>query len=221
VHEYDEHVAKRRPVSNLLALAVLATLVQRPMHPYEMASVLKARGKDEDMRFKWGSLYTVVGNLAKHGLIETVETQRQGARPERTVYRITDTGREELTDWVRELLRAPEPETSRFEAGLSVLGALGPGEVTQLLGERLSLLDNQIQQRRTRLADELQWLPRLFLLESEYELRAREAEADWVRGLLGELTEGTFPGLAQWRAYHETGEVPAELADLAKKGETP
>jgi hypothetical protein len=55
-------LAKRRRVGNILALAVLATIVQRPMHPYEIASVLRARGKENDMPIKWGSLYTVVAN---------------------------------------------------------------------------------------------------------------------------------------------------------------
>jgi hypothetical protein len=54
-------------------------------------------------------------------------------------------------------------------------------------------------------------LPRLFLIESEYQLALRRAEAEWVRGLLTELTDGTFPGLEAWRRYHETGEFPAEL----------
>lgn len=72
---------RRRPVSNLLALAVLTVVVQRPMHPYEMASVLRSRGKDQDMPIKWGSLYTVVRNLEKHGLLEAVESGRQVPAP--------------------------------------------------------------------------------------------------------------------------------------------
>src|SRR2546426_6652917 len=102
-------MAKRRKVSNLLALAVLGVLVQRPMHPYEMASVLRARGKDQDLPIKWGSLYTVVRNLDKHGLLEAAESARQGGRPERTIYRITEAGRAELVDWTRELVSTPEP----------------------------------------------------------------------------------------------------------------
>ncbi len=62
-------MVEKRKVANLLALAVLATVVQRPMHRYEMASVMRARGKDRDMNIKWGSLYTVVANLEKNGLL--------------------------------------------------------------------------------------------------------------------------------------------------------
>src|ERR1700720_943469 len=111
-------MAAKRKVDNLMALAVLATVVQQPMHRYEIASLIRARGKDQDMDVKWGSLYTVVQNLAKHGFLEVVGTSRQGARPERTVYQITEAGRQEMLDWTRELLSTPEPEHPKFAAGL-------------------------------------------------------------------------------------------------------
>ena len=130
-------MAAKRKVDNLMALAVLATVVQQPMHRYEIASLIRARGKDQDMDVKWGSLYTVVQNLAKHGFLEVVGTSRQGARPERTVYQITEAGRQEMLDWTRELLSTPEPEHPRFAAGLSVQMILSPDEVMALLRTRL------------------------------------------------------------------------------------
>ncbi|WP_431918686.1 PadR family transcriptional regulator [Nonomuraea jabiensis] len=213
-------MTKRRRVGNLLALAVLTVAGQRPMHPYEMASVLRARGKDQDMPIKWGSLYTVVRNLEKHGLIEAVESGRQGARPERTVYRVTEAGREEADDWTRELLSTPVREPSAFEAGLSVLAGLGPDEVVPLLRQRLELLEQQLQDARGALERDREQVPRLFLLESEYALAMREAEAGWVRALLAELTSGTFPDLDGWRAFHRTGDLPPEVADIAERGST-
>src|ERR1700716_614475 len=122
------------------------------MHPYEMASLLRTRGKERDMKIKWGSLYTVVQNLEKHGLVEATESVRQGGRPERTIYRLTDAGREELEDWVRELVSTPEPEQRRFEAGLSVLGILPPDEAMSLLRQRLGLLEEAIAGQRVMLA---------------------------------------------------------------------
>ncbi|MET8139171.1 PadR family transcriptional regulator [Sphaerisporangium sp. NPDC005288] len=213
-------MAKRRKVGNLLALAILGTVVQRPMHPYEMASMLRARGKDHDMRVKWGSLYTVVRNLERHGFLEAVESTRQGGRPERTVYRITDAGQEEMRDWTRELLSDPEPEWSSFQAGLSVMGSLPPDEVAGLLRRRLRLLAEETATRREALDHDRQDVPRLFLIEDEYELAVREAEAAWVSALLEELTAGSFPGQAGWRDYHRTGRIPPDLAEIAERGST-
>ncbi|OOC05261.1 PadR family transcriptional regulator [Amycolatopsis azurea DSM 43854] len=203
-------MVKRRKVGNLLALAILSTLNERPMHPYEMASILKSRGKDRDMGIKWGSFYTVVGNLRKHGFIEAAESGRDGARPERTVYRITGEGRDEMLDWLRELLAELAPEEPKFVAGLSVLAWLGPDEVIALLRTRLAALDDEIATTRAELARLLEEVPRLVLLEVEYHLAIRVAEAEWVRSILGELTSGSMPGLAEWRTFHETGELPSD-----------
>jgi DNA-binding PadR family transcriptional regulator len=213
-------MAKKRKVDNLMALAVLATVLQRPMHRYEIASVLRAQGKDQDMDVKWGSLYTVVQNLAKHGFLEVIGSDRQGARPERTIYQITDAGREEMLDWTRELLATPEPEHPRFVAGLSVQMILHPDEVIALLRLRLERLEASIAAQQAKLAEHLIEIPRLFLVESEYAIALAKAEADWIRGFLAELTEGTFPGIEMWRSIHEGAEMPPELIELAEKGVT-
>jgi DNA-binding PadR family transcriptional regulator len=212
-------MATRRKVSNLLALAVLGTLVQRPMHPYEIASLLRERGKDEDMAIKWGSLYTVVRNLARHGFLEVVDSRREGARPERTIYRLTEAGLAELRDWTRELVATPQPEHPRFKAGLSMLPALTPDEAADALRERIAALEQAMTAQRAVLAANTD-VPELFLVESDYELTVRAAELAWVRALLEKLTNETFPGLAAWRTWHATGEVPPEYAALADRGST-
>jgi DNA-binding PadR family transcriptional regulator len=205
-------VAQKRKVANLMALAVLATVVQRPMHRYEMASLMRTRGKDCDMNIKWGSLYTVVANLEKNGFLEAIDVTRQGARPERTVYQITDAGRDELVAWTRELIAEPEPEHTRFVAGLSVMAVLPPRDVVELLRRRLQRLTESIDALRAAVQQAAD-VPRLFLIEDEYRIAMTRAEADWTRSLVDELTDGTFPHLDAWQRFHETGQMPAEFTD--------
>ena len=112
---------KRRKVSNPLALAVLAELFAEPMHPYEMGRRLKEQGKDRDIKYNRGSLYMVVEQLTKAGFIIEHETVRDTQRPERTVYTITDAGRTELYDWMRELVTTPVHEYPSFGVALSLL----------------------------------------------------------------------------------------------------
>lgn len=207
-------MGKRRPVNNLIGLAVLATLYQRPMHPYEIAKILKSTGKEHDMSLKWGSFYTVIGNLEKHGLIAGVESSRAGNRPERTTYRITDEGHDELIDWVRELVSTPRSEESGFRAGLSVLPVLHPDEATTLLRQRADRLESQLSADRSGVDALRARVPRLFLIESEYDFALIQAEIDWIRALADEFAAGTFPDLAGWRGVHETGELPPELMAL-------
>lgn len=200
-------MAKRRKVANLLGLQLLAMLVERPMHPYEMATELRGRGKEHDLKIQWGSLYTVVQNLEKHGFIEAAQTTREGRRPERTVYQLTQAGLDEATDWLREIVGVPEREYPRLRTALSVIGVLPPDEVIALIERRLAVLDRQLAEAGEDLARYQETVPRIFLIEVEYATALEQAEADWLRGLLAELRAGTLPGMAAWRNYHETGEL--------------
>jgi DNA-binding PadR family transcriptional regulator len=192
----------RRP-SNPLALAVLVCLYERPMHPYEMASTLRERAKHESIKLNYGSLYTVVDALARAGLIRSVETIREGRRPERTVYDVTDAGVVLLIDWLSDLLRTPVKEFTRFEAGLSMMAALPPEDVVRLLKARLLALEIELRQDEglhEGLGPEFN-VPRLFWIEYEYRVTLRRAERDWLRALIPEIESGTLEGMQLWREF--------------------
>jgi len=202
---------KRRKLSNPLALAVLVTLWQKPMHPYEIAQTLRSQGKDATTKIKYGSLYTVVQNLEKHGFVEVADVERAGNRPERTVYGLTDAGRQEASEWLSDLLAVPAKEFPIFETALSFLAVLPPDEVVRLLQERLQNLEVEVASGRAALQKLGETLPRLFLVEVEYQLHMVEAQAEWVRGFLEEIEKGSLPGVDGWRRFHETGELPPEF----------
>jgi DNA-binding PadR family transcriptional regulator len=205
-----------RATSNPLALAVLACLRERPMHPYEMASTMRERGKEQSIKLNYGSLYTVVDNLARHELIEAVEARREGRRPERTVYRLTGTGQARLEFWMSELLAVPVKEYPRFEAALSLLPVLDPDRVLALLRQRARALEKEITMQHLMLDGATKaGLPRLLLIEGEYHLALRETELSWVRDLAGELEAGTLDGLDVWRHVLETGEQPTWDLDVS------
>ncbi len=207
----------RRKISNLLALSLLNLLIERPMYPYEMAATLRQRGKDEAIKINWGSLYTVVQNLEKYGFIEAVDVAREGRQPERTTYQITGAGRAELKDWLRELISEPKREYTRFEAALGECAVLPPNELAGLLQRRLDALDAAIAQHETGLEAAVTQIPRLFLIESEYHLALRRAEAEWIRELLKEFTDGSFPGIREWQHYHDTGVLPPDVMALVEQ----
>ena len=205
-----------RATSNPLALAVLACLHERPMHPYEMAGTMRERGKEQSIKLNYGSLYTVVDNLAKHGLIEAVEARREGRRPERTVYRLTDTGRVKLNAWMSELLSTPVKEYPQFEAALSLMPVLHPDHVLDLLRVRVRSLEKQIGEDEVMLdAARKAGLPRLLLIEAEYHLALRETELAWVRNLADDIEAGTLEGLNGWRQVYETGQPPDWAIDTS------
>src|SRR5919201_2603451 len=102
------------------------------MHPYEINTTLRSRGKEQSIKLNYGSRYAVVQSLQKHGLITTRATTREVRRPERTVYEITPAGLEEFEDWLAELLSTPVREFTSLEAGLSLMAGLPQDEVARL-----------------------------------------------------------------------------------------
>ena len=196
-------MGSKRKVSNPLALAVMALLYERSMHPYEMVSTMRERGKHESVRLRYSSLYSVVGALEREGLIEATETRREGRRPERTVYSLTGRGRDEFLGWLRELLAEPAKEHTQFAAGLSFVAAIPPVEASALLEERARRLEEEVVGMRARMeAVAEEGVARLFLVEYEHELVLREAELAWVHRLVREIRDGTLGGMREWEAFH-------------------
>lgn len=189
--------------SNPLALAVLTLLWERPMHPYEMSMTLRERRKDETVRLNFGSLYSVVEGLEKRGLIEAASTEREGNRPTRTVYRITDAGATEAVDWLSDLVRTPVKEFPQFEAALSFLPLLAPDDVARLLRMRAASVRTTLTSLETTVGEaRRQGLPRIFALEAEYEIGLLRAELDFVVGLEASISDGTLEHVDLWRSLH-------------------
>jgi DNA-binding PadR family transcriptional regulator len=183
---------------------VLGALIERPMHPYEVSTTLRARGKEESIKINYGSLYSVVGTLAKRGLVRARETEREGRLPERTIYEITDAGREEFADWLAELVGTPVKEYTQFEAALSLLPGLPPAEVVRLLRDRrLSLRRHLAEDDATRAWAGEEGLPRLFQLEAEYRRELVRAELGYVDALIAELENESLDGIDLWRKIHD------------------
>ncbi|HXW82627.1 MAG TPA: PadR family transcriptional regulator [Acidimicrobiales bacterium] len=199
---------------NPLALAVLVCLLERPRHPYEVATTLRHRHQERSVKLNYGALYAVVESLCKRGLIQAKETERAGLRPERTVYELTGAGRIELHDWLADLVSTPVTEYPAFLAALSFLPALSPDEAVALLQERfrnLTLEDAQAGAARELM--QKSGLPRLFWLEENYRDQLRRTEIEYVLALVRDIQSGTLDGTEWWRQVHERGpdQVPPPL----------
>jgi DNA-binding PadR family transcriptional regulator len=200
-----------RVYRNLWALVVLGLLRERPMHPYEMQRLIRERGKDDLLDLKRGSLYHAIDRLERGGLIEPVETSREGKRPERTTYRITEDGLEELQEWMRDLLSRPSRDSHEFLAAIAHLPLLQPQEAADCLQTRAAFIEAEIAGLETLLRTLTPQLGRVVLLETDLALAWKRAELDWVCRLVDDLrrgvlawdieellrTPGAIPGVAQ------------------------
>jgi len=202
-------MASTRKVGNLLALAVMSYLSQQPMHPYELGRTLREHGDARSIKFNHGSLYMVVGQLAKAGYIAELETSREGQRPERTVYALTDSGRAEFGNWLRELIAEPQQEYPHFVAALSLIAALPPSEVVPLLRHRLDLLRQARDEISNLIGTTLdRGVPELFLVEEEYRLALLQAESEFVEEFIGKITDTRTGWGAEWARFHDQHNAP-------------
>ena len=196
----------KRKVANLLALAVLSYLSRTPMHPYELGRLLREHGDARSVKYTPSSLYMVVGQLERAGLIAAEGPSREGRRPERTVYALTDAGRAELGDWLRELVAEPRHEYPHFVTALSLIGALGPDEVVELLTRRLASLAAVRGETRAMVDETLAGgVHPLFLVEEDYRLALLDAEIAFVEGFITRITDPETGWRPPWAAIHEGG----------------
>ena len=209
--EKGARMGGRRKVGNLLGVAVLSYLTRAPMHPYEMSRTLRDHGDARSTKFNHGSLYMVVQQLAKAGFIVGQEPTRDGQRPERTVYAITDAGRHELHDWLRELIGEPQHEYPHFVVGLSLIAALPPSEVVELLSRRLRLIAEQRTEIRELIDTTVAaGVHALFLIEEEYRLELLEAESSFVERFIERITNPHTGWGPMWAEFHGEPAVSEE-----------
>ncbi|MEV5787254.1 MULTISPECIES: PadR family transcriptional regulator [Streptomyces] len=177
------------PRSSPLALTVLALLHYKPLHPYGIQRLVKDWGKEQVVNVRQrASLYRTIERLNGDGLITVRETGRDQQYPERTVYEVTDAGRETARAWLEEMLSAPKEEFPEFPAALSNLLLLTSDEMADVLERRVDALTEKLDGLEAAMAAEAeQGLPRITRLETEYLRAVTAAELEWVHAVVEDL----------------------------------
>ena len=179
------------PALTPLAAVALGLLTARPMHPYEMYQTMLHRREDRLVKVRPGSLYHTVERLARDGHAAVRGTDREGNRPERTTYEITDAGRAALSDRLVENLSTPAEEYPEFPLALSGAGNLASGQFADLLRARLPYLrehrDAIVEGGRAARAKDV---AERYLLDISYQRAMLDAEITWIEDLLRQVESG-------------------------------
>lgn len=176
-----------------LALAVLALLMETPMHPYRMQQLITARGMDKVVNVSQrASLYSTIDRLTRDGLIRVAEVERYGSRPERSVYEISDAGRVTARAWLADMLSVPKRAFPEFHAALAHVPVLEPDELAGLLRTRRDAVAVEVAELQEEMAVVAGFLPRVVLLDAELMVRTRTTELEFVDEVLASLGSGTM-----------------------------
>jgi DNA-binding PadR family transcriptional regulator len=199
------------PKPSALGLIVLWQLYEKPLHAYAIQKLIEAEGKSRVVNVRSrASLYQAIERLVRLGLVEVVETVRVAGYPDRTVYAITDAGREAAREWLRAMLRDTGEEFPDFIAAVSLLFALTPEDAREQLEQRERRLAAELAGTEAAMAEAPPALPRLFLLEEEYRKAVLEAQLAWLRGVIDDLREARLDWSEQWLREIAEAFLPTE-----------
>ena len=175
------------------ALAVLSLLRVGPMHPYGMQRLIRQWGKDQVVNVgQRANLYKTIKRLSEAGLIAVRQTERDQQYPERTVYELTDAGRQAALEWLTEMLATPRNEFPEFPAALSFVMTLDPATALTVLERRAAARRQDLARLEAGLQTYSAMLPRVTLLDDEYQRALLTAELAWLDGVTGDLRAGTL-----------------------------
>lgn len=179
-----------------LAVLVLGLVAERPMHPYQMFQTTVERREDRVVKFRPGTMYHSVDRLASQGLIEVYDVQREGNRPERTVYSITDAGRAALDESLEQILARHPVEYPELYLALSEAHGLPRPRVIELLGERIDAMRAALAEvieatDAARAAGQAE----MFYLDAGCRIATLRTQIDWLDDLVDRLKNSTIDWL--------------------------
>ncbi|WP_169819451.1 MULTISPECIES: PadR family transcriptional regulator [Salimicrobium] len=93
-------------------ILILGLLRESPMHPYEMKRMMKQQHWNQLFPITEGNLYHNIKRAEEKGNIKAIKQEQIEKRPSRTVYEITEKGKEELSDRILQVFLNQKMEIS-------------------------------------------------------------------------------------------------------------
>lgn len=125
--------------------AILVCLTERPMSGYDLAKYF-----DTSIGFFWTAthpqIYRTLKKLEAQSLVES-EVEIQSGKPNRIVYRITETGRAALMEWSRKPVAMPLVKDDLL-IRLQAIDHVDRGALRQQIVQRLAAHRAQLEQYR-------------------------------------------------------------------------
>lgn len=118
-------------------LVILGLLIEKAMHPYEVQQLVKERQMKHYIKLASGSLYYAFEQLEKQGFVEVSDIVRNTNRPEKTIYRITESGKEEFQQQLLEQMSKKEHMHRSLYASLAFASYGETDKMTRILKKRI------------------------------------------------------------------------------------
>lgn len=173
----------------LFILGVLQT--GGPMHGYRIRQEAAQDQVEWWSDVKPGSLYSALHKMSRDGLVEVDRTETPDNSPQRTVYRITAEGRQELLAQRDEALRRVVFTPDPLDLALRYVADLTTEELVEAVRSRLVALEKRLTMHEDAYASSQAYLVGLEPITFRHVLQRLGTEVTWHEQLLAELTSAT------------------------------
>jgi DNA-binding PadR family transcriptional regulator len=148
---------------------------------------------------QYGSIYRGLQQLTREGLLVEDGEEREGNRPPRTIYRITEQGQTELRNLLRKAWSEPHLFGDPIDMALRLNMILPKDEVISLLNQRLTTLEalqNNVTEVHCEVKERMTSAPHGIneVIADLFEHRRYmlDAEHRWTQHILKRLESGAY-----------------------------
>ncbi|MBI9043441.1 MAG: PadR family transcriptional regulator [Anaerolineaceae bacterium] len=175
-------------------LILLGLLRDKPLYGYEIKQIVEAEmGTWTSIAF--GSIYFALKKLRAEGFVEKIGTEKDGDRPSRHIYQITEAGKREFQRLLVLIWQEVESPHFDLDVGWYFLESLSKEEIRNYLEMRVESLRQMMDEQKA--SQDLTMtqikMPRYLNEVFEHSLVHIRAELAWTMSLIEKMDEGEFP----------------------------
>jgi DNA-binding PadR family transcriptional regulator len=194
-------------------ITILGLLAECPMHGYQIHQQIKERQMDYWAKIKLPSIYNALTRLEEQGFI-TSGKEKVGKTPERTVYLLTPTGREKLSELVQDFLRTDEQPEWLLGIGVAFICGAPREKVLEALQLRQQSLEKHLELLPKNLANLKDKIPFNWYTLIEHAHKHIQLELDWLHELIDKVLK-VERWTTEWRC-DECSEKPELISNLVE-----
>ncbi|MDR3577780.1 MAG: PadR family transcriptional regulator [Anaerolineaceae bacterium] len=169
-------------------MVILGLLTERQLYGYEIKQIIEEHMGDWTS-IAFGSIYFALDKLAEEGFVDKVATEQAGSRPSRSVYKVTNAGKDEFLRLLRESWQSIEHEYFEIDVCLFFLERLSRSEVKGYLRTRLNKLERILGELETHETKQFKNpdVPAQARAIFEHSKMHIQSEVNWTRELLNNM----------------------------------
>lgn len=161
---------------------ILGLLYKQPTHAYHLDQILTEDGFKKKVNLAFSSVYAVLKKLNKNGLV-TSHIEKVEKMPDKKIYSLTEKGKEDFLQNLKQYLSHPKAEKSSFELSLHFSNLIASEELKEILKMYEAELNRLIQNQVTKITS-LSTNNQIERALYNRALRLWQAEKQWLKELL-------------------------------------